>query len=403
MPQAIMRLARLSAIAAVVACARSGAVSSSPGGIAPSAGNERGAFVVTLGTDTVTVEQYHRAGNRIEGDIIQRQPMTTIGHYVIALNADGTPERVEYAVRRPDGSLPPNAPRSVTVLYGPDTVTTQVMRDSTITTKVAAKGAFPYFNNAFGPYELWLSRLRATRTDTATIPLLTVGSRNAPNPFSVRFLGGDTVRVWYFGSPQYVRFDREGRIQSVDATQTTVKVSTRRQPSVDIQSIAGAFAAAEAAGRGFGTSASLRDTARAPIAGATISVDYGRPALRGRDVWQRGVLGDTIWRTGANAATEFTTSADLLMNGQTIPAGKYTLWTHTTSSGSYELIFNKQTGQWGTIYNAQQDLVRVPLQVSSLPSPVDRFTITVESQASGGALRLAWGTKQLSVPFTVKP
>ena len=383
MREAIMRLARLSVIAAAGACARSGAVTSSPGGIAPSAGNERGAFVVTLGTDTVTVEQYSRAGNRIEGDIIQRQPMTTIGHYVIALNADGTPQRVDYAVRRPDGSVPPNAPRSVTVLYGPDTVTTQVMRDTMITTKMAAKGAFPYFANAFGPYELWLSRLRATRTDTATIPLLTVGSLNAPNPFSVRFLGGDTVRVWSFGSPQYVRFDREGRIQGVDATQTTVKVSTRRQPSVDIQSIASAFAAAE-------PERPMTDEER-------------RPALRGRNVWQRGVLGDTIWRTGANAATEFSTSADLLMNGQTIPAGKYTLWTHTTSSGSYELIFNKQTGQWGTVYNAQQDLVRVPLQVSSLPSPMDRFTITVESQASGGALRLAWGTKQLSLPFTVKP
>ena len=95
------------------------------------------------------------------------------------------------------------------------------------------------------------------------------------------------------------------------------------------------------------------------------------------------------------------TSADLVMNGVTIPAGKYTLFTHTGRAG-YQLIVNKQVGQWGTEYRPDQDLTRVPAQASATPETVERFTISVEPQGSNGVLRLAWGKQQLTVPFAVK-
>src|SRR4029079_16832555 len=102
------------------------------------------------------------------------------------------------------------------------------------------------------------------------------------------------------------------------------------------------YAARDAAGNGLGA-VTTRDTVRATIAGNAMSIDYGRPSLRGRNVWTNGVLGDTIWRTGANAATELTTLRDLqLIGGQIVPAGKYTLWTHVYPRNTiYELIFNK--------------------------------------------------------------
>jgi hypothetical protein len=383
----------------------SGAVTPSPSAIT-SPTSRTGAFVVRLGNDTVTVEQYTRTGNRIEGDILQRAPTTTLAHYVLTLDADGTPQRLEYVNRRPDGSPPPNGVRSVTVQYGDDTVTTQVLRDTLVTIRIVAPGAFPYLNNSYALFEAWLERLRATGTDSTTLPLLGLGAQQ-PQGWPLRVVSREAARVWYFGSPQHVTLDREGRVQSVDATGTTNKIVVSRVPQANLRELAVAFGARDAAGRGFGASASPRDTARATISGASgqraaIWVDYGRPSLRGRNVWEKGVLGDTIWRTGANAATQLGTSADLVVAGTTVPAGTYTLWTHATPAG-YELIFNKQTGQWGTVYDAARDLVRVPLQSRDLPAPVERFTITVDGGAAGGGvLRLAWGTKQLSLPFTVK-
>jgi hypothetical protein len=385
-----------------LACTQSATIATSTGTVSSSRA-DRAAYVVTLGTDTVAVEQYVRTGNRIEGDIVQRQPVTAIAHYVLTLAADGSPQSMEYVNRRPDGTMLPNGAKSLTMLFGRDTVTTQIQRDTMVTTRAAARGAYPLVVNSVAMYQVWLDRLRAARSDSATVMLVQPGGRQA-SAFPVKFLGGDSARVWLFGPSydQYVHFDRSGQITSVDGTRTTLKTIARSVPPLDVKAIAMAFATRDAAGQGFGGPASPRDTAKATIGGASIWVDYGRPALRGRDVWQNGVLGDTIWRTGANAATQLSTSADLIVNGVTVPAGKYTLWTHATSSGGYELVFNKQTGQWGTEYHAEQDVVRVPLRAVNIPSPSERFTIAIDSQGSGGTLRLSWGAKELSLPFTVK-
>ena len=137
---------------------------------------------------------------------------------------------------------------------------------------------------------------------------------------------------------------------------------------------------------------STRDTARATIGRASVWVDYGRPSLRGRDVWVNGVLGDTIWRTGANAATQLRTESDITIGGANVPAGTYSLWTHATAR-SYELIVNRQSGQWGTEYHPDRDLVRVPLRADSVSPPVERFTIVLDPK---GLLVMTWGTRQLS-------
>lgn len=362
----------------------------------------RGAFVVMLGRDTLAVEQYTRGADRLEGDLLTRVPRTAIAHYVVSLAPDGTPRTMTVTMLRADGTPVPNGPRAATATFSRDSVITVVTADTAITVRSAAPNAFPLLQSSFALYELWLARARATRADTGIANLLGAGARSA-TPYGYRFLGADSVRVWYFGAPQYLRVDAAGRIQSVDATQTAGKVTATRVAAVDIPSLAAHFAALDAAGQGFGGAASPRDTARAIVGGATLSVDYGRPALRGRDVWAHGVLGDSIWRTGANAATQLSTSRDLVMNGTTVPAGTYTLWTRAAPDGSYELIVNRQTGQWGTEYHADRNLVRVPLAASSVATPLERFTVTIVPNGNqAGTIQLAWGTRLLAAPFTVK-
>jgi hypothetical protein len=90
------------------------------------------------------------------------------------------------------------------------------------------------------------------------------------------------------------------------------------------------------------------------------------------------------------------------MFGETlVPAGKYTLWTLPTPTGT-KLIINKQTGQWGTSYDPQQDLVRLDMAQTSLAQPVEQFTIAVTPQGPNGILRISWDDREYSIPFRVK-
>ena len=82
-----------------------------------------------------------------------------------------------------------------------------------------------------------------------------------------------------------------------------------------------------------------------------------------------------------------------------MPAGTYTLWALPSPTG-WKLIINRQTGQWGTDYHADQDLVRVDLRVETLPQPVEQFTIAIEPDGAGALLRMAWDRTRVSVPIT---
>jgi Protein of unknown function (DUF2911) len=139
---------------------------------------------------------------------------------------------------------------------------------------------------------------------------------------------------------------------------------------------------------------SPHETISANVGGAKVSIEYGRPYMRGRKIVGGLVPYGRVWRTGADAATTLTTDTPLVIGGAMVPAGKVTLYTLPGASG-WKLIINKQTGQWGTEYNEAQDLARVDLTSRTLTSPVDQFTISID----GGQLKLAWELTELSVPI----
>lgn len=138
--------------------------------------------------------------------------------------------------------------------------------------------------------------------------------------------------------------------------------------------------------------------AEVTLKGKKVTIDYSRPSMRGRKIIGGLVPYGEVWRTGANEATTLTTEADLNIGGTNVPAGKYTLYT-LPSEGTWKLIINKQTGQWGTVYDPSQDLARVDLKKSSLDQPVEQFTISFSKKNDSTAdLILQWETTQLSVP-----
>lgn len=136
----------------------------------------------------------------------------------------------------------------------------------------------------------------------------------------------------------------------------------------------------------------------------TVTIDYGQPHARGRDVPTELATDGTIWRTGANSSTTLTTETDLTIGGKAVPTGAYSLYT-IRENGQYYLIINNNTGQWGTEYDATKDLVRVPvrhtmnhevresLHIDMVPSTDDPAT---------GVLTISWGTLELSTDWSAK-
>ena len=372
-------------------------------GTPAAAAGETGAFVVRLGADTTAVERWTRTatatGTRIEGDVVNRSPVARVSHYVVDLDAAGRPTRAEIRTRRPDGTPMPNAALGAVYTFRGDSAYAELqMPDSVARFRApVAAGTIPSLANSYAMWEVALRALRAAKRDSGSISLWGAGAPSA-QALPARMDGASAATVTYFGDPVSVRFDGEGRILGVDGTRTTNKVVVERVRDLDVAALAQSFGSRAALGQ-----TSPRDTTRATLGAAQLLVDYGRPSKRGRTVWGGTLVPyDAIWRTGANAATTFVTSADLVIGGQPVPAGTYTLYTWPTAQG-YQLVINKQTKQWGTEYKPEMDLVRVPLTSTPLSTPVEQFTIAIEpAGASAGTLALRWDTLQLAVPVTVK-
>ena len=136
--------------------------------------------------------------------------------------------------------------------------------------------------------------------------------------------------------------------------------------------------------------------------GKTIKTDYSSPRLRGRKMIGEHEPYGKVWRTGANEATTFVTSADVIVGGATVPAGNYTIFT-VPNPDKWTLIISKKTGEWGIPYKYESDeLARVDMKVSTLPSSVENFTIAYDKTAKGCTLQMDWDTTRASVEITAK-
>ncbi len=106
----------------------------------------------------------------------------------------------------------------------------------------------------------------------------------------------------------------------------------------------------------------------------------------------------SLWRTGANTATHFSTDKPLRFGTLDVPAGKYTLYSIPEADGGW-LIINRQTGQNGQQYDVKQDLGRVRLSVRDLQDPVETFTISAREESGRGLLALQRDRKELVTEF----
>jgi len=134
-------------------------------------------------------------------------------------------------------------------------------------------------------------------------------------------------------------------------------------------------------------------TAKCELAGGkSVTIDYSSPRKKGRNIFPDVVKYGEIWRTGANEATTFVTTTDVMVGGKHVPAGNYTLFT-VPGKDKWVLVISKKTGEWGTDYPGEkEDLLRIDMKAGTSATPVENFTVSFEKGGKGCNLKLAWDT-----------
>lgn len=136
--------------------------------------------------------------------------------------------------------------------------------------------------------------------------------------------------------------------------------------------------------------------------GKSITVNYSSPRMRGRKIFGGLVPFGEVWRAGADDATSFVPTVDVLVARKNVPAGKYTIFVLPTPA-KWILIISKQTGEFGIPYPGEQyDFARVEMKVSKLSSPLENFTISFDPMGSSCTMKLDWETTRAAIDITEK-
>jgi hypothetical protein len=350
-----------------------------------------GAFVTRLGRDTVAVERFRYGPSFFEADVLVRSPRTTLTRYRAELNQRGHLENLTATVYDPAGPEPTRRSRTSYMFRGDSVhVFIQEAGDWNEFAVAAESGVIPFINLVHWPFELAFLRL-ALEDDEAELPML---AGRQVQPFTLTRRAGNQATITHLlRGTTAAEVDGAGRILAADATGTTLALTVERLGEVDVGRLAAAFAERDARGQALG-GLSGRAEAEGTIGGAHIVIDYGVPSARGREIFGALVPYGEVWRTGANRATHLSTDRDLVMGGARVPAGTYTLFT-IPGPHAWTLIVNRRTDITGTAHDPAADLVRVPMQVQSLPQHVEDFTVVVDP---AGLLRLQWDHIEAVVP-----
>jgi hypothetical protein len=146
--------------------------------------------------------------------------------------------------------------------------------------------------------------------------------------------------------------------------------------------------------------ASPHEEVSATVGGKKITIAYGRPHKKGRDIFGGLVPWGQVWRTGADEATTLTTDGDVTIGDLKVPKGSYALFT-VPGQKEWQLIVNKNPKQWGAFkYDAKDDLGKTTMKVAAAPAPLEEFTISIEPAGKKATLKMGWDKTVASVGIT---
>lgn len=349
-----------------------------------------------LGVDTISVERIIRTANTVEAELVTRSPRTTLQRHRATLDAAGMLATLDVTMLDPTTGA--ETRRTTYRRAGDSLQIVEVVGDRRTARAVSApREVLPFIDLVHWPFDIALRRMRAMEATHVAAPLL---SGNRVSNFPLALLGTDSATITHpTRGTMRLTVLPDGSIRTLDAGATTRALVVTRGRGADIVALARDFATRDAAGRGVGE-LSGRGGGDTRVLGATITLDYGTPEKRGREIWGTLVRHGQLWRTGANRATHFSTDAPLRFGTLEVPAGDYTLYSIPEADGGL-LIINRQTGQNGQQYDQARDLGRVRMRARPLAAPVEVFTIVAREENGKGILALQWDRTELVAEFEV--
>lgn len=376
---------------------------------------ERYGFVATLGRDTISVERISRGADRLSSDEIERFPRVTRRHTEISLAPDGTVRHFSMQIVLPTAVTPKWQRRTFTAESLPDSVRVTITNGEgsrSITFASHGEAWMPWVAQDYALTELYAAAALQRKGDSIQMRHYYPDVQIEEMPEVIRLNPGGLVRAVPGNKAEIYRhdglagigeatFDAKRRMVSYSGARSTYKMEVTRIATLpDIDAISRDWTATEKL-QGVAADLSVRDTARGRVGAVEFLVDYGRPLARGRELVGNVIPFDAVWRTGANAATQFTTSTAISLAGLDLAPGTYTLWTMPTRKDII-LIVSRQFGQWGTQYDPSRDLGRASFDVGTNATPVERFTISfAQSDSMHGTMILEWGPFRWSAPIVV--
>lgn len=366
---------------------------------------EQYGFVAMLGDDTISIENITRQGNTVTSDEVDRFPRVRVRHTEVKLGDDGSIRHLVMNIHTPSEPKDEQDRKVTAVVSGNKVHISKTDKTGTVNRNFETGGGIivAHVPQMYSLYEICFAAalkhaaaLKLPQGTTVDMQQFYIDREFDKFPLGkvhVTPLANGKVDIkhdWLSGTGE-ATIDPNFNMLGYSGARTTYKVNVKRldnPPGVKI--IADRFEALEAIS-GNVKQLSVRDTMHANIGNAQFVVDYARPLLRGRTLLGNVIPYDNVWRTGANAATQFATSSPIKIAGMQIPAGKYSLWT-VPHKNSVDLIVNKQTGQWGTQYNGALNLGKVKMNNDILPAPLEEFTISIQQKDSiHGILVIEWG------------
>jgi hypothetical protein len=359
--------------------------------------SDRAAFVTLLGNDTLAVEAFEKTDTSITAKVILRSPETRFSTYKLTWDETGGIETMGRTDYPPHLGFTGEGAISQTVTRVGDSLQVDALRNDEMMSYMAPyeEGVLPFIDMVHWPFEIAFNNAVATGQDTVNQPLL---SGNSISNFIIADIEDDSMTIRHpFRGVMGVNVDDQGNLEYLDAGLTTRKLKVHRVgiDELDLDALGERYAnnpVGELSGAA---------EAEFSFGDADFVVEFGSPQKRGRELFGNIVPFGEVWRTGANRATHFSTSNDLRFGDLEVPAGDYTLFSIPEADGGM-LIINEQTGQNGNSYNADRDLGRVPMDVSSIDDDVEAFTITVEETDEGGRINLMWGNTVYSSDFVIE-
>ncbi|MEX2155194.1 MAG: DUF2911 domain-containing protein [Gemmatimonadaceae bacterium] len=369
--------------------------------VTPGQARDSAMFVIRIGKDTSSYLWLIRDGRRFTTISANRIPTLRVLRGETMLDDNWSVVALSQQTLDP-AALNPNAPLSRTrIATTPDSTYVDVGLDTNVR-RTAYAGRGQFINTAHYFETLALIGGHPLRVGDSLVGQHFAGTLFPPQRFVVRRVAAD--RATASSRPLGVvrlKLGLRGEVVEFDGSGTSILNFTgARAPWRDIDRTVADLLQQERSGRRFGA-LSARDSINANINGARIRVDFSRPFKRGRLIFGNIVPYDTTWRTGANQATRFRTDRALTFGDKVLPAGEYTMWT-LPSTGTWMLMFNSQTGQWGTEHDPAKDVLRVPMRARVSNISVEQFTIRVEPDGNGGVMRLIWDTTEAWVSFGVR-